>query len=247
MALKPVVELGSAFVERLAAHLPEDQRDAFKSMLAGNEAALTEIGNGTLRQEDFSSVRDRQTTWWNQNKARLEEADRIRSMGGLRTDGDPNPQPAAPVPPADPNKQPITVEAARDLERQSIGLSATLATLVARHSHEFGEPLDCATLVNEAITKGQNINEYYASTVSARREKKQTETRAAEIAAAEERGKAAGRQEIMSRTPDLPYPVGSSAPTTLAGLRKNPDRPNEYSTDAAVSTLMEEINRGARA
>lgn len=259
MAAAKPAEIGQAFAQRLAAHLPEDQRADFIASLTGNPAVVEELGNGALRQADYSRVRTRQTAWFNERQAELDEVQRLKDMGmwgngngnshgnGNDHGGDPTfrAQPVA-QPPLDPNKAPITRADALAYEDQMIQFNSALTGIGLHHLHEFGEPLDTAALTQGALKAGTNIRDFYNASVAERRAAKQTEARTAEIAAAEARGEQRARENLLKQSPDLPYPVGSSAPTTLMGLRKSPDgnRPNDYSLDAAIATLVEETNKG---
>lgn len=246
MAPRPVAELGTAFLERLASHMPEDQREQFRSMALGVPAVVEEAGNGALRQEDFSATRDRQATWYGQTKAKLDDYDRLKAAADDQArlaDPNGNRQQEQQQQRQDPNAAPITLGQALALEQQSVGLTATLATLTGRHAHEFHEPLDCETLVSSAIKAGMNVKEFYAQSVQERRDTIAKTANEAALAAAREEGRLAGRTEVMTQRSDIPYPVGSSAPSTLSGLRKDANAPAEFSLDAAIHTLVEETNR----
>lgn len=220
--------------------------------LRTNPAALDEIGNGVLRQQDFSQVRDRQREWWDSHKDDVSELNRLRQAAGDRGDrndrtGDPNPQPLPRERPVDPSQQPITLAQAIEHEARTVDLNALQNTIMSKHHHEFNEPLDMQALVAKARQETRPLLDVYNDSVSERRQAAAKTKFDAEIKAAEERGRLSGRQEVMSQKGDLPFPVGSSAPTTLSGLRKLGDgEANPYTLDSAVATLVEEMNRGAR-
>ena len=241
-------EIGADFLDRLAARLPEDKRAGFKEFLTGTPEVLEELGQGVLRHEDYSKVRDLQTKWWDTNSQKVTEYDRLKASGSLR-EGDPQPteaERAAAAAAADPNKRPVTLEEGRALERDSLRLNAIISGIATSHFHEFSEPLNTLEIVDKALAAGRPIQEFYDESVKERRQKRDTENRAKELKDAEERGKQAGREEAM-RSMDgktMPYPVGSSAPTTLAGLRPPDDAAKaQHTVDAAVATLIGEMNK----
>jgi hypothetical protein len=137
------------------------------------------------------------------------------------------------------------IQAALDKQKQELletGLSITTlaATLAVQHLNEFKEPLDMVDLTRKAIAANKPLDTFYTESVAQRRTERNTAEREAENKRIREEGRAEGLAEGLKRIPGgaLPYPVGSSAPTTLAGLKKteagaaNPD----YSLDAAVAT-----------
>jgi len=238
------VQLGQAFVERILAHIPEDKRAAAQEAILGSPEALAEVGEGTLRRDDYSRVRDAQTKWWTENQEKLSEYDRLKAAAGDGNDPNLQRQPII----TDPLKAPITREdfnrEGRALELESVRLNAQIATITARHHVEFGEALDMSALVDKSLETGVPLPQLYNDTVAERRATKQKEVFDKQIADAEARGEQRAAQRIMSQKGEgIPYPVGSSAPTTLSGLKLPEDRRNTIGVDAAVATLVEEMNK----
>lgn len=58
MAKKAPKDAGQEFLDKLLAHLPEDKRAGARETLAGSEALLTALGEGTLAQSEFSRHMD---------------------------------------------------------------------------------------------------------------------------------------------------------------------------------------------
>lgn len=234
-------EIGTDFLNRLAARLPEDKRAIFLETAIGQEDLLEEVGRGVLRHEDYSKVRDEQRAWYDTNKVKVSEFDRLKAAGLIR-EGEPEPRRVEEI--VDPMKRPVTLEEARSLESESLRLNAIISGLAVNHLHEFKEPLNVTPIVDAAIKAGRPIQAVYDETVAERRKVAADAALAANITAAEERGRLAGRAEVIKAGGDIPYPVGSSAPTTLSGLRPADDAAKaQHTVDAAVATLVGEMNK----
>jgi hypothetical protein len=114
-----------------------------------------------------------------------------------------------------------------------------LPDIALGHYREFNEQLNTRDLAQNAIAAGKTAKTYYDDLVRERREKKANEDRAAADAKLLEQGRVEGRKEILERAGQggPPYPVGSTAPTTLTGLRKPAEgQASPFSLDAAVAT-----------
>lgn len=248
------VALGKAFLDRILQHVSEDAREVVRGHIEGNEAALVEIGDGTLRQDDYTRARQAQVEWWNKAKPKLDAVDRAIDAGQFALDANGNivpagaVVPAVPAAPPDPRKAPVTREefitGGAELERNAIFLNARISRIAATHYAEFGEPLaNIEDLVAESLEKHVPLQTLYDESVKPRREKTAADKLAADLKAAEERGAARAREELMKQAgQQMPFPVGSSSPSTLDGLKKGADL-GDQSHEAAVATLIAETNR----
>src|SRR5688572_17814965 len=138
-------EAGQQFLEQVLAHVPDDQRDAARAALLASKEALQEVGNGVLRQSDYSrnmnavsEYKSQLDTWFEENKA-------------LITRAATTPASPAVTPPAEPNANFLTrddmVKELQTREQAAIAAIVTTNELGARHYAAFQEPLDIRGLM----------------------------------------------------------------------------------------------------
>lgn len=226
-------------IDSLLKLVPEDQREAARAHYSRVQDGVNQI-TATARE---------QGAWWERNKDAVVERDSLR-VRVAQTNGNTNPNPNPN--PENPTGNVITeamlkkaLEDQRaDLLGIGLGMTTEIPSIGLKHMKEFGEELDLRKLAKDAMDAGKNVQDYYNESVAPRRLERDTAARTAELAAAEQRGIEKGRKEILERTPGqgMPYPVGSSAPTTLAGLKK-PEGANPYGLDAAVATANSVLAR----
>lgn len=219
----------NTFVDRLLEHVPEDKKAAVRAEYSAAQDEMTTLEQARTRVEE---VAGKQREWWEGNKDAVAERDRLRTE--LAAKG------AAPVNGAI-TKEDLDQRDARvraDTLETGLGLVTAMTNIAMGHLHEFNEVLDTHKLTQEAIKANKALDVYYAETVATRRAERNTAQRATEIAAAREEGKKEGVTETLARGGrDLPFPVGSTAPTTLSGLRKPADgQASQYGLEAAVAT-----------
>lgn len=239
----------SEFVNRVLETVPEDQREVVRSLYsqAQDEIRASEEFVGRVR-----ATADQQKSWWEQNKPKVDEYDRLKAEGKLGT-----PQVTQPT-------NQITDAVTRDLLTketetlkndildQGLALATLTSAIVASHVTEFpGERLDMQKLIADAIAAKKPLDVFYNEQVAPKRAERETAARAKEIAEAEARGAQKAKDEFMTRNAQLPYPVGQTQPTTLSGLRKpegdGGGAKNDYSLEAAVATANEVLQRQAGA
>lgn len=223
-----------AFLDSVLEKLPESDREAARSAYSAAQdevSGITRELDGAIEQVNTTAVK--QTAWYDKHKDVIEG----RAAGGASN-------PITNAVDAEKITKDLTTQltATRDeLAGQGLYLSSVIPTIIAQHGVEFGEVLDGEKLVKEAIAAGTDIKTFYAGSVATRRTEKATAKAAADIAAAEERGRQAGFKEAGNG--HIPFPVGSRTPTTLSGLRKPADAnaANPHSLEAAVATASEMI------
>jgi hypothetical protein len=245
MAQPNTLTAGKSFLERVLAKVDPTRKDAVTALLE-DEAALTEIGAGVLRQEDYSrniqrvkATADQQQEWWTTHKTALEEYEQMRQGDRRTTTETPH---STDIDARIEAMEKQTREQFAQLEANGVGLAAMLSGIGIQHFAEFGEVLNTEKLVREAIEAKQPLGEFYNGTVADRRKAKVDADLAKQIADAEARGREAGRMEALNRAAQ-PYPVGHDGqPSTLAGitLPGKETTADDYSLDAALRTLREE-------
>lgn len=245
MPPKPV-EAGKSFIEQVLAKVPEAERSGLQtaaSALLGNELALTELGNGVLRQEDYSrgmaavqaeldrlkTIETQQKEWFTANQALLEKG---RKAARPATETDPNPDDPAPAVDRDAILADVTklIDAR---ERQVAPVMAAITTLVARHGQMFaGEVLDTQAVLAEASTKGLTLDQAYTSLHGTRVAEKAKAAEDARINAEVEKRFTERMRTQHNRPPDA---VGGGAGSPLDALE--PAKPG-----LGVQDLVDEYN-----
>src|SRR5688572_21456913 len=99
-------EAGEKFLNELLAHVPADKQAAAREALATSDAALTALGDGVLRQSEFSRAMDDARTAEERAKAWHTELDgwyaaeqaRLAAAAANPTPSpNPNPTPGSPI------------------------------------------------------------------------------------------------------------------------------------------------------
>lgn len=230
--MAPLTKIQS-FIDRVLESVPEDKKAEVRAQYS---AASDEASALDQERARVATTAEKQTVWYNANKAALEAA----------RDHQANPNP-------NPSDNPMTAAAMNDQMVKfrdeaigtALGLATATSTIIASHYKEFGEPLDMNKLAQEALKVGKSLDAYYNESVAPRRAEKQTADIAARVATAREEGKAEGVKETLTKIPGAGWPVPTShsnAPTTLAGLRTptpgadGQPPANPFSLEAAVAT-----------
>lgn len=239
---------GKAFVDNLLAKVPEADRAAVAAALQRDDI-LDLAGDGALRHDEFSRLADNlrareeivqrtaeeQSSWYRDNQKLLEEAAALKRAGGGRRE--PEEEPIVTQPQL--KKEDIVATVAPiigQIEQDGVRLMGRLSTIGVRHLHEFGEVLDAEQLMESAAKNKRTVDEEYNASVAERRQTRSAEALAKQIAEAEERGRKKGIEETIAAGGKQPYPVGESAPSTLAGLGAKPE---DFSLTAVVNTFRE--------
>lgn len=243
MAGKTAADRAKEFLDGVLAHVPEANRASITEALT--QEALAALGQGVLRQDEFSRAKDdlaRQRTeleqqiaantdWYNENKPKVDRALEILAAGG-DPDLDPSldPEPRKPTMPAKPAAQPgLTEDALRQTiassEKGAIQFFAMLDHLKARHFKAFGELLDTKDLLDNPELTQVGLPALYEKTYGERYQAKAQAEIDAKIAEAEARGKAAGIAEIQAKLGaqgpfPTPHAVAGTLSPTVAALQQ---------------------------
>lgn len=226
-----------SFIDKVLEHVPEDKKE---SVRAEYSRAQDEATNLETARANVIRTAEAQTGWWDANKGAIEE------LKKLKEGGNPNPITDA----VDKNALSTGLQGLEDkVMSTGLALMTTMTQLGLDHMAEFpGEKLDVTRLANEAMKAGKPLVDYYNEQVAPKRTARQEAEIAKKVADATEAGRLAGVAETLKKVPGqgMPYPVGSSAPTTLAGLTKPAaGTADPYSLDAAVATANAEVARSA--
>ncbi|HET9258278.1 MAG TPA: hypothetical protein VFO16_24195 [Pseudonocardiaceae bacterium] len=227
--------------------IPEEQRAAARPLYSRLQDQTREVSN---LHRQVTTVANEQSSWWQKHQNDVTELHELkqRLAANANANGNGNGN-------GNPIQQAVDLETVRRLMQEQraadfesvLGLVTTIPDIPLAHFIEFGEKLNSRELAAGAMKAGKPVEDYYREMVAERRQKKADEVKAAELAKAREEGVAAGRKEILERTGQgMPYPVGMTAPTTLAGLKKPGEgQVNPYSLEAAVATANEVMARGS--
>lgn len=218
-------QLGQAFMEDLLSRIPEADRATPESLLAAlmSESVLTTVGEGALRQQDYSREMNRTTAYYRElqdwhaaNKAKLDGA------------ATPNPNPTNPTTPAAPGGSPSALskealeEQLNERERGQVAFLTAFNALDIDHSKLFGgERLNMQALVTDPEINKLGLHGVYQKQFGQRIADHQKAQRDAEIEAAKEAGRQEARTQFAAQPP---YPVTpqSSHVSPLSVLEATP-------------------------
>ena len=244
------LETGQQYLQQVLSKLPEAQRPAAEAIFldAQAQAALTELGAGVLRQQDYSRNLDaialekkaandlylQNKAWYDQNKADLEslpqllaETERLRAL-----EGRPNPAPAAPPQtPQTPNA--VSADDLQGIIRESLGLHAVIPTLIASHQVRFGEVLSeeqMIGLIQQAQQGQRSLKAQYAITFGEKLQAKSAEEEAAKVKKIQDEAIAS----YQRANPNMPYPVRPSGTSPLDFV-KSPIDPASLTPEALAA------------
>lgn len=244
-------QVGKQFLAEVLANVEEADRAAVEAAFGKAPKAVEALGAGAKRQSEFSRAMDelrandaklkqeaealaatkatvqetyeKQTAWWEANKARL-------AAVSTSTDDDPLKQAKPADIPADVVRRADLDEAGRGV----VAFNAYTIKLALRHAREFpGEDLDIQDLANKAAaSKGQKtIEDVYQDTFGAKLKEKADAARAAEI----QRQVDAKVQEVLkTHRSSAPYPLASMAGSPLDVLKTDKPDPSQFTVDAAA-------------
>lgn len=244
MAGKTATERAKEFLDGVLAHVPEDRRQAVTEALT--QEALNALGQGVLRQDEFSRHKDelaRQASdlqakiaanqqWYEDNKPKVDRALEILAAGGNPDDDavdpllDPEPErrpavPAKPAPVAGITEDALRQQVAQS-EKGAIQFFAMLDHLKARHFKAFGELLDTKDLLDNPELTQIGLPALYEKTFAEQYQAKAKAEQDKLIAEAVARGKQEGIAEMQSKLSAAgPYPTphalnGAVSPTIEA-------------------------------
>lgn len=223
------------FLNAILEKLPEHERAAARTMYSQAQDELSTVARGLDTSiQQVNETAGKQAAWYTQHKDVIE---------GRRTDN---------VITTAVDGEALKKEFGSALNRareeaatQILYLGGIMPTLIAQHQAEFGgEVLDGAKLLKDAGESGLDLPTYYSQSVAERRRAALATKSAADITAAEERGRLVGLKEAGNG--HVPYPVNGHgrAPTTLDGLRKPAEgQASTGGLDAAIATATEMMQR----
>lgn len=246
-------ESGQSFLAGVLAKLTPEQQAQAKAIFEAPEAkeALTILGDGVLARTDYSKQMDglrqkqteldqlyeRNTTWFGQNEAALQEYLRIKPEYETLK-GKPTAPPTTPSSGLDESAiQKLLDERINQASVDVVGLSAWAATKATEHYQMFQEVLPVQTLINDAITarkagKPVTIDEVYVEKYGPRLKEKADAAEAARIDKLVQEKLAAER----AASPGLPFPVRTEA-SVLDVLEQKTD-PTQFTAAAAAAEYL---------
>ena len=234
-------DTGKTFLSELLAYVPEEKRADVQAALETNEQALEFAGAATLRQADYSRNLDANNAykrtldeWWEENKARLAEYERLQAAGGGTPAPTPSPSPIQTPAPG------LTKEAVEEMlvERERAAIAAIVHTneLASKHLKTFNETLDIQALMKDPEIGKIGLLGVYDKTYKPRYDALAKQADDARVNALVQEKLAEERKRFQS----LPYPVSGSEPSTLDALLHPPD-PAKSGAQAGVDLLNEAV------
>lgn len=220
-------KLGREFLSSVLAKMPEDKRAAFATLMDDPSAteALTAIGEGVLRQEDYSRRQEdlrtqmtavetkaaEQARWW-------ETAEPLAKLGesAQKAGWKPGTPPASGTSGA--ADVPADVVRQADLDRRD-GQAVTYFNyglkLALRHQRELGADLDLQALTDAALKNQRTLDQEYDAQFGAQYAAKRQAALDAEVAKRVQEGVDA---ELKKRGAAPAYPVSPTLGSPLDAL-----------------------------
>lgn len=229
----------NTFLDRILEHVPEDKKAAVRAEYSRAQDHVSQVETELdAARAKVTQVATEQTAWWEANKDAVRERDQLRQKVAATpaTSG------------VDQTELDKRLAATRDeVLGTGLGLVTAMTNLGLQHMKEFGEVLDTTKLAKDAIAAGKDLASFYTESVAPRRQEIAAAAREKELADARADERAKTTQELLSKAGQaIPYPVGNSAPTTLAGLRKPAEgQANPFGLEAAVATATQVAARQA--
>lgn len=241
MAATPTpTDRGKAFLQGVLDKIDPSRKAAVEALLEDN-GLLEYLGNGALRQDEFSRSKDRlaqetaalnsrqaELTAWYEDKAKpaIERAQAIIDAGGadpaLGPAGDPQMSTFTPEQLSAEIDKRATAKAQGlivESERNAIPFVAALNDLSMKHYAEFGELLDTKALTQDPrVYDGKHgLEGTYAAIYGERYAAKSAAAREKELADAKAAGIAEGEAKVRASLPagDPRFPLGQPATTPM--------------------------------
>lgn len=234
MAVKDAKTAGSQFLADILAKLPAELQGKAKEAFehADAAAALEAIGQGTLRQADYSrqanELKTKETeleawhselnTWYAGKKEALSEYEKLKTNPQPTPDpADPTRRPAAPA--VDTSKLISREDFDRtlaDTERGAVAFFSELNALSLAHYQQFGEVLDTNTLLQDKRITQIGLKGVYQDVHKTQLDAKAEEARkkAEDAIRADERAKVTATLASTQH----PYPVRGNEPSALDAI-----------------------------
>lgn len=262
--------LSSAFLKDVLDRIPEADRGTVLAVLEKPEAAdaIKYIEDGAKRQSEFSrsmdegrralaakeqelqdaaaaiqATADRQTAWYEANKAALDAGWKALKDGGT---GDPAAAPAAPTNalPPDVLRRADAEKIITEREQGAARYMHAVIPLALKHFQEFGEVLDFEALVANPRIREVGLLGVYDAQVADRRRAAAAKAEEARVEArVQERLAAERKRGIVA-----PYPVSPMDVSPLDALRPADAKPGlvDDATDLYQQLVQDRLARDAR-
>lgn len=225
MAAPNRTDAGKSFLEGVVAKLPADKQQAFRDQYMTETALLESVGDGVLRQDDYSRqtaqlARDRKVLddYYVENSPKVERAAKL-----LERFPDGNVPDDFGVTETVVKQTPVDVKAIEEVvfgkvgktiensERGAAAFMAKLTDMASTHMKEFGEVLNTSEIVNDPRVYEIGLDGLYKEKYGEKYTAKAQAAHEAEIAAAVKRGEDAAMAKFRSENPQQPYPTANSA------------------------------------
>lgn len=246
-------DAGKSFMAGVLAKLPEAARGQVETIFASADAAgaLEVIGTGALAQPEINrqlddlrkksteldDLRDRNVTWFTENKAALDEYLKIKpEFDTLKAGGVIVEKPTS----SGPTKEEIA-QALDQRDRSFAGALALSMDLSAKHMHMFAEPLNTTELfsdpkigkVDAATGQYYGLQDAYNAKHGARVQEKLTANEAARIQKLVDE-QVAQRMKGLPQNQQHPFPLRDPSPSPLDALTAE-RKPADFTVDSAVA------------
>lgn len=211
-----VLGVGKEFLDSLLAKIPESRRGAVAEAFSDPEAsaAVQAIGEGVLRQAEFSRKLDETTkhkqaldAWWKVNEPLVAKGKEALARETAGDPNDPNPNPANLAGAGVSRKEIVELVNEREVGAGRFILVTT--KLATKHLHEFGEVLDLEALTNDPRVNELGLERLYQTKYAERYQAKAKAAEDTRISGIVETRLAEERKKLASRPP---YPVSANDP-----------------------------------
>lgn len=247
------------------------EKKALVEQILGEDTVLEAIGEGVLRQSDYSREMNRlkeveasQTDWWTKHNGILKAG--TSAMGKLKALKETG------IDPDDPQSWRLRTQMDDDDDRpgskvdlsglvkredfdaalnerlaaegqQFLVLTAIMPKMVAEHLREFNEVLDPLPLIQEAQKTGRNIIDTYNLAVQGKRAEKQSKDFEEKLKKAREEGAEAERTRLSTLPYDSPDAGGSELSPFMKGMTTKPEEKLKDPLRQAAMEWNKELRR----
>ena len=225
MATPTRIDAAKTFLEGVVAKLPAEKQQAFRENFMGETALLETVGDGVLRQDDYSRQtaqikRDREVLeqYYAENAPKVEKAAKLLERfpdGNVPDDFGITDPPIVKQVPVDVKaiEEVVLGKVGKHVENSERGAAAFMAKLTdmaSQHMKEFGEVLNTSEIVNDPRVYEIGLDGLYKEKYGEKYAAKATAAHDAEIAAAVKRGADEALAKFRAENPQQPYPTPHS-------------------------------------
>lgn len=240
-------EVGKEFLGKLLALIPEDRRSGVAEAFEGAEPALETLGEGVLRQDEFSRGMDALAAkekeilaykgeldgWYETNKARLatdpKDGNGNKNKDGLLTRDD---------------VTKLVTDIVGEREKGVASFVSETNRMAIRHFKEFGEELDFNQLYADPEVAKVGLLGVYEKKFGPQLKVKADKAEADRIQKIVDERVAEERKKFSSRPP---YPVAGGDRSPLDALEESGENKSPHTVDEAVDhydkLVQERLNR----